>query len=100
MAADKADKVVITPDGKEPNNMVDIKLGEEKMKVVKSKKVLGVVIDNQLNFHEHIRVKAEFKALESLDNFIKVIKVAVNLFSFGYIMLWYFRSWIMVLQLL
>ena len=30
-----------------------------------------MVIDNQLNFHEHIRVKAGFKALESLDNFIK-----------------------------
>ena len=65
MAADKTDIVVITPEVKEPTNMVDIKLGEEKLKVVKSKKVLGVVIDNQLNFHEHIqeRVKAGFKAL-------------------------------------
>ena len=60
VVADKTDMVVITPDGKEPTNMVDIKLGEEKMKVVKSKKGLGVVIDNQLNFHEHIRVKTGF----------------------------------------
>ena len=35
--------------------MIDIKLGEEKLKVVKSKKVLDVVIDNQLNFHEHVQ---------------------------------------------
>ena len=67
--------VAITPDGKEPTNMVDIKLGEEKLKVVKSKKVLGVVIDNQLNFHEHVqereRVKAGFSALKGLDSFIK-----------------------------
>ena len=73
VAADKTDVVVITPDGKEPTNMLDIKLGEEKLKVVKSKKVLGVVIDNQLDFHEHVqeRVKAGFRALKCLDSFIK-----------------------------
>ena len=73
VAADKTDVVVITPDGKDQTNMIDIKLGEEKLKVVKSKKVLGVVIDNQLNFHEHVqeRVKAGFRALKSLDSFIK-----------------------------
>ena len=46
VAADKTDVVVITPDRKEPTDMIDIKLGEEKLKVVKSKKVLGVAIDN------------------------------------------------------
>ena len=73
VAADKTDVVVITPDGKEPTNMIDIKLGEETLKVVKSKKVLGVVIDNQLNFHEHVqeRVKAGFRALKSLYSFMK-----------------------------
>ena len=64
--------MAITPDGKEPTNMIDIKLGEEKLKVVKSKKVLGVVIDNQLNFHEHVqereRVKSGFSALKSIDD--------------------------------
>ena len=76
VAADKTDVVVITPDGKEPTDMIDIKLGEEKVKVVKSKKVLGVAIDNQLNFLEHVqeRVKAGFRALKSLDSFIKGLK--------------------------
>ena len=55
VAADKTDVVVVTPDGKEASDMIDIKLGDEKLKVVKSKKVLGVVIDNQLNFHEQIQ---------------------------------------------
>ena len=75
VAADKTDALVITPDV-EPTNMIDIKLGEETLKVVKSKKVLGVVIDNQLNFHEHVqeRVKAGFRALKSLDSFIKCHK--------------------------
>ena len=56
-----------------PTNMIDIKLGDEKLEMVKSKKVLGVVIDNQLNFYEHVqeRVKAGFRALKSLDSFIK-----------------------------
>ena len=73
VAADKTDVVVVTPDGKEASDMIDIKLGDEKLKVVKSKKVLGVVIDNQLNFHEQIqeRVKAGFRALKSLDCFVK-----------------------------
>ena len=73
VAADKTDVEVVTPYGKEASDMIDIKLGDEKLKVVKSKKVLGVVIDNQLNFHEQIqeRVKAGFRALKSLDCFVK-----------------------------
>ena len=73
MASGKTDVVVVTPDEHEPSAMIDIKLGEEKLKVVKSKTILGVIIDNQLNFHEQIqeRVRAGFRALKSLDTFAK-----------------------------
>ena len=55
VAADKTDVVVVTPDGQVPNNMIDIKLGDKKLKVVKSKKILGVIIDDQLNFRQQVR---------------------------------------------
>ena len=73
MVGGKTDVVVVSPDGQEPSAMIDIKLGEEKLKVVKSKTILGVIIDNQLNFHEQIqeRVRAGFRALKSLDTFVK-----------------------------
>ena len=73
VAADKTDVVVVTPDGQVPNNMIDIKRGDKKLKVVKSKKILGVIIDDQLNFRQQVqeRVNAGFRALKGLDSFVK-----------------------------
>ena len=73
VAAEETDVVVVTQDGQVPNNMIDIKLGDKKLKVVKSKKILGVIIDDQLNFRQQVqeRVNAGFRALKGLDNFVK-----------------------------
>ena len=73
MAADKTDVVVVTPDGQVPANMIDIKLGDKKLKVVKSKMILGVIIDDQLNFRQQVqeRVNVGFRALKGLYNFVK-----------------------------
>lgn len=73
VAADKTDVLVVTQDSKEPSGLLDIKLGDEKLNVVKSKKILGVTIDNQLSYHKHIeeKVNSGFRALKGLDNFIK-----------------------------
>ena len=73
VVADKTVVVVVTPDGQVPNNMIDIKLGDKILKVVKSKKILGVIIDNQLNFRQQVqeRVNAGFRALKGLDSFVK-----------------------------
>ena len=38
MAAGKTDVVVVTPDGQVRSNMIDIRRGDKKMKVVKSKR--------------------------------------------------------------
>ena len=91
MAADKTDVVVVTPDGNKHNDMKSIKLGEEKLKVVKSKKVLGVIIVNQLNVHEHIqdRVRAGIRALKSLDNFAKGDKGCCQSIFLHLYNLWY-----------
>ena len=46
VAADKTDVLVVTPDGKEPNSMMDISLGDEKLKVVK---LVGWLVVLRLN---------------------------------------------------
>ena len=69
--ADRTVVFVVTPDGKERNAKTDITFGVEKLKVVKSKKVLGITVDSQLNFREHIqaKTKAGFRTLKWLDSF-------------------------------
>ena len=52
--SDKTGIVVVIPDEKEFSDIINIKLRGEQVNVVKSKKVLGVIIDNQLSLPEHV----------------------------------------------
>ena len=72
IAADKTEVLVFPYGGKQPEETVSVKYGEELLKVTTSKKVLGIVLDNCLNFKEHIqeKTKAGFAALRSIDSFI------------------------------
>ena len=72
IAADKTEVLVFPYDGKQPEETVSVKYGEELLKVTNSKKVLGIVLDSCLNFKEHIqeKTKAGFAALRSIDSFI------------------------------
>ena len=73
VAADKTEVFVATHDGKEPKGNINVTFGGEILKMVKSKKVLGIVLNEKLSFKEHIQEKtsAGFKALKSIDSFIR-----------------------------
>ena len=49
-----------------------VEMGGMKLKRVKSKKILGVVVDDKLSFNDHIKQKtsAAFRALKGLDVFV------------------------------
>ena len=74
IAPEKTDVLIFTPDGGEEikDDEVDVKMGEMKLKRVKSKKILGLVVDDKLTFHDHIKQKtsAAFRALKGLDVFV------------------------------
>ena len=74
IAPEKTDVLISTPGGEEiKDNDVDVKMGGMKLKRVKSKKILGLVVDDKLTFHEHIKQKtsAAFRALKGLDVFCR-----------------------------
>ena len=51
-------------------------MGGITLKRAKSKKILGIVVDDKLSFHEHIKQKtsAGFKALKGLDIFVNGVR--------------------------
>lgn len=65
--------MVFTNNGKEPDEPVSVKFGAEELKIVNSKKILGIVLDNTLSFNDHIHQKAQagFSALRGLDSFVQ-----------------------------
>ena len=73
IAADKTEVMIFTYDGKIPEEQSSVKYDGELLKVTESKKVLGIVLDSNLNFKEHVKEKtnAGFRALRSLDNFVQ-----------------------------
>ena len=65
-------EVIITSfDGKDVEEPVKVFVGETYLRVVKTKIVLGITLDNKLSFKEHIQRKTKegFGALKSLDTF-------------------------------
>ena len=65
--------MIISFDGKDMDEPVKVYIGEKLVKVVKTKKVLGITLDNKLSFKEHIqeKTKSGFGALRSLDTFVQ-----------------------------
>ena len=60
IAPEKTEVILFTPGNESVDeNEVKVKFGGEKLRVSKSKKVLGVIIDDKLNFCEHIAHKNE-----------------------------------------
>ena len=58
IAPEKTEVILFTPGNESVDeNEVKVKFGGEKLRVSKSKKVLGVIIDDKLNFSEHIAQK-------------------------------------------
>ena len=58
IAPEKTDVLIFTPGGggeEIKDDEVDVKMGGMKLKRVKSKKILGLVVDDKLTFHEHIK---------------------------------------------
>ena len=70
---DKTEMMIISFDGKDVDEPVRIYMGEKLLKVVKTKKVLGITLDNKLSFKDHIqeKTKSGFGALRSLDSFVQ-----------------------------
>ena len=66
--------MVFTP-GNESINPEDVKVeyGGEKLKPTKSKKILGIIVDEKLTFKEHIasKTKSAFSALKGIDRFVQ-----------------------------
>ena len=64
--------MIISFDGKEVEEQVRVYMGEKLLKVVKTKKVLGITLDNKLSFRGHIqeKTKSGFGALRSIDSFV------------------------------
>ncbi|MEW8546767.1 MAG: reverse transcriptase domain-containing protein [Candidatus Thiodiazotropha sp.] len=73
IAPEKTEVMVFTHNGKIPEEQANVKYGGETLKVTDSKKILGIVLDNNLNFKNHIqeKTKAGFSALRSLDSFVQ-----------------------------
>ena len=71
IAPEKTDIMIFKPGvGDEiKDEEIDVKMGGIKLKRAMSKKILGIVVDDKLSFHEHIKQKtsAGFKALKGLD---------------------------------
>ena len=78
IAPEKTDVMIFTPGvGDEvKDEEIDVKMGGMKLKRAKSKKILGIVVDDKLSFHEHIKQKtsAGFKALKGLDVFVNGVR--------------------------
>ena len=70
---DKTEVMIISFDGKEVEEQVRVYMGEKLLKVVKTKKVLGITLDNKLSFRGHIqeKTKSGFGALRSIDSFVQ-----------------------------
>ena len=54
---DKTEVMIISSDGKDMDEPVRIYMSEKLLKVVKTKKVLGITFDNKLSFRDHIQGK-------------------------------------------
>ena len=78
IAPEKTDVMIFTPGvGDEvKDEEIDAKMGGMKLNRAKSKKILGIVVDDKLSFHEHIKQKtsAGFKALKGLDVFVNGVR--------------------------
>ena len=74
IAPEKTDVLLFTPGSGEEikDDDVNVEIGGMKLKRVKSKKILGVVVDDKLSFNDHIKQKtsAAFRALKGLDVFV------------------------------
>ena len=73
VAADKTEVMAVPFDGKELDEPIRVYMGGELLKVVKTKKILGITLDDKLSFKEHIqeKTKAGFGALRSIDSFVQ-----------------------------
>ena len=71
IAADKTESIVIKPHANFDTGGKKVHLKGIDLKTVKKKKMLGVVIDDELTFHQHIseKTKSGFKALNSITHF-------------------------------
>ena len=71
IAADKTDVLVIKPSKKHKDVEERIIMNGKELKKVKKKKILGVIVDNELSFKEHVdgRTKSGFKALSGISHF-------------------------------
>ena len=68
---DKTEVIINSFDGKYVDEPVRIYMGEKILKVVKTKKVLGITFDNKFSFRDHIQEKPKsgFGAHRSLESF-------------------------------
>ncbi|MCW4261357.1 MAG: reverse transcriptase domain-containing protein [Candidatus Thiodiazotropha endolucinida] len=73
IAADKTEVLIIMWDGKKPEMPLKVYFGGVLLKIVNTKKILGITLDKNMTFKDHIqeRTKAGFGALRSLDSFVQ-----------------------------
>ena len=75
IVVDKTEVMVLTYDGKQPEEKVEVKYGDggAHLKITNKKKILGITVDDKMSFKEHIeeRTSAGFSALRSIDSFIQ-----------------------------
>ena len=80
---DKTELKIIPFDGKDVEKSVKVYIGETLLKVVKTKKVFDITLDNKLTFMDHIqkKTKSGFGALRNLDTFEQGYRSAVSRFT-------------------
>ncbi|XP_053385699.1 uncharacterized protein LOC123536047 [Mercenaria mercenaria] len=71
IAAEKTEVMIIKPNERYDIGDERVMLKNETIKVVRQKKVLGIIIDDELSFYVHVdnRTRSGFKALRSISHF-------------------------------
>ena len=71
IVVDKTEVMVLTYDGKQPEEKVEVKYGDggDHLKITDKKKILGITVDDKMSFKEHTeeRTSAGFSALRSIE---------------------------------
>ena len=72
--SEKTEVMVFTP-GNESVKPEEVKVeyDRERLKTTKSKKILGIIVDDKLSFQEHVamKMKSAFNALKGIDKFVQ-----------------------------
>ena len=73
IAPEKTEVLVFTASDEVDVSVVQVRLKGELLKVVKAKKILGITVDDKLNFKQHVKEKTQsaFSALRGIESFVQ-----------------------------